>query len=157
MKKGRLRADFSENYYVFAETIFDNGIPCVLYVSECEHDEPMDNWRLENKNHLKEYKFSDIVCGTTLMTKVHDEWWKSKREETETALWHAIENYKLPNKIPIIRQLPAWQRVFNAVFKFFTDKLFFSEPLSTKEKLITILEKRGVEPDVIEEIAAWFN
>jgi predicted GTPase len=157
MKKGRLRADFNENHYVFAQTIFENRVPCVLYVSECEHDEPMNSWYLQNKHDLEEYNFSDIVCGTTLTTKEHDEWWQSKREKTKTTLWHAIETCKLQNRIPMPRQLSIWQHVLNAVFKFLTGKLIFSELLSGKDKLFDILKKRGVDPDVIDEIISSLN
>jgi GTPase Era involved in 16S rRNA processing len=157
MKKGRIRADFNENYCVFAETIFSNRVPCVLYVSECEHDDPMDTWRLQNENDLKEYKFSDIVCGTTLTSKVHDDWWQIKREETKRALWNAIEKDALPNQIPITRHLTIWQRALNAVYIFLTHKPLFSGSSITKDKLIEILHNRGVDPDVIDEISSSIN
>jgi hypothetical protein len=72
-EKGRLSGDrFKANYRIFKEELCENRIPCLLVVTKCDGDEPIDDWWRENKdivrNQLK-FDFIDGVCVSTIKTK----------------------------------------------------------------------------------------
>ncbi|CAF1479675.1 unnamed protein product, partial [Adineta steineri] len=60
MKKGRFTDGFQNNHLIFYETLFNTKVPCILYVSQCEHDTPIDAWYTANSNHLGQFHFKDV-------------------------------------------------------------------------------------------------
>lgn len=71
--KGRISGErFKANYRIFKEDLCENRIPCLLVVTKCDGDDPIDDWWFENeglvRNQLK-FNFADGVCVSTVRTK----------------------------------------------------------------------------------------
>ncbi|CAF2527464.1 unnamed protein product [Rotaria sp. Silwood2] len=71
--KGRIANDrFKANYRIFKQELCGNRIPCLLVITNCDGDEPLDEWWIENEEVVRKrllFDFIDCVCVSTLKTK----------------------------------------------------------------------------------------
>ena len=75
-EKGRLSSErFKANYRILKEELCENRIPCLLVITKCDGDDPIDDWWFENeatvRNKLR-FDFVDGVCVSTVKTKKKD-------------------------------------------------------------------------------------
>ena len=75
-EKGRLSSErFKANYRILKEELCENRIPCLLVITKCDGDDPIDDWWFDNeatvRNKLK-FDFVDGVCVSTVKTKKKD-------------------------------------------------------------------------------------
>lgn len=151
MKKGRITTSFEKNLLVFYTTLYGKQIPCILYISGCEHDEPMDQWHTTNKQHFTAFGFAAAVCGTTLEKNGEtDKILKPLRYQTKDNIWKAIQEYSVPDRIPITARFSPWQKILNIMWNFFTNKPYYD--ISEPKDLKRILVNRGLSEDEITEI-----
>lgn len=119
--KGRLSSErFKANYRIFKEQLCEDRIPCLLVITHCDNDDPIDDWWHENEDHVVnklKFRFVDAVCVSTLKAKKKKpdhilEDYKVSRQN----LIAAIRKYSLPEPIKI----DSWsRRVIVAARSFF--------------------------------------
>ena len=94
MQKGRIPDGFEQYYNTIFKYILRSLPPAVLFVNHCESDNPVDEWRSRNGEHIcGNYKFDEIVCGTTIENGDLSNQLRVKRLETARTLWQTIERY----------------------------------------------------------------
>lgn len=119
--KGRISSErFKANYRIFKEELCENRIPCILVVTRCEGDDPIDEWWFENKDLIRqqlEFDFADGVCVSTIRTKKNDP--KTVLEEYKTSRRNLIETIlRKALREPIL--IDSWSRkVFVTAREFY--------------------------------------
>ena len=75
-EKGRLSSErFKANYRILKEELCENRIPCLLVITKCDGDDPIDDWWFENEATVRDklrFDFVDGVCVSTVKTKKKD-------------------------------------------------------------------------------------
>ncbi|CAF1292946.1 unnamed protein product [Adineta steineri] len=109
MKKGRLNEMFETNFELFSSVVSSGRIPAVLFISQCESDDPMNIWLKDytNQQMINRFHFAEVVCGTTKAGGRFGEKLRPLREETKNAVWKSIitKMSKKPIQIGDSRQL----------------------------------------------------
>lgn len=110
-EKGRLSSErFKANYRILKEELCENRIPCLLVITRCDGDYPLNEWWTDNKETVREdlkFNFVDGVCVSTLKaTKrkpddILQDYIESRRTVIETIIKHALPK-------PIL--IDAWSR-----------------------------------------------
>ena len=154
-RKGRLTNAFENTYKIMRDILFASKVPCILYVSNCELDDPMDQWWKENASIVHSpYYFVAVVCGTAAVSpnSMFERMFATRREETKQIMWTSIKKHALDDSVPITRDLSAWRLVFNIIWQFlFKTDLFES---STEQDLTKLLQTMGIGEEDIDEIIA---
>jgi len=155
MKKPRLTKSMENTYNIMHKILFAKRLPCILYVSSCEHDDPMDQWYQNYGSDVRRtYDFQDVVCGTTIVSnnRLFEQIFAPRREETRDKMWRSINRWALSQPVPITRELAVWQTALNTIWRFFTNRdLFLS---ATVTALAQELRDMGMNDNDIREIIA---
>jgi len=102
MPKGRLLTDRMVCYKTFGNILFENSVPIIFYVSDCEFDNPIDTYGKESTIHLSSCLegFKILICGSSgeVMDKTHilggfRTLIEEARVKTKEAITNAIERF----------------------------------------------------------------
>ena len=152
-RKGRISSNFEKNHLIFYKTLYSEEIPCILYVSGCEHDEPMDQWYTTNEKHFTVFGFAAVVCGTTLKKNGEaDNILEPLRVQTRNNMWKAIRKHSLSERVAITPLFSLRQKILNIIWNFFTDKPYCD--VANARELKKVLLSRGMTEEDIAEIFA---
>lgn len=96
MQKGRILNGFEKYYNTIFKHLLRSLPPAVLFLNGCESDDPLNDWLSRNRADIPEnYKFGEIICGTTLndgaASMIKD--LPKKRSDTARMLWQKLEKY----------------------------------------------------------------
>jgi len=153
MKKGRISESFERNHNLFVRTMLNRQVPCILMISHCEEDEPMDNWKYETSNldAIHEYCFAHIVCGTLKKGGRFESDLIALRRQTRNEIFKALEDNMRPIPFRLEAKLPVLKKMMNIVFEGLgIPKRFLSETYDAM--LIYIQETYNLSDDEVREI-----
>ena len=155
MKKGRIDRSFEQTYSLFYEAVFKKEIPIVLYVSECEQENQMDRWQIDNATSINKYAFNRVICGTAISTGPEMRFpdiFIHLREETKINMWKAMQDLSLPMPVPIrLAHLPFWKHLINIISNFFGSASIYAT--ETKQQLLIHLKNLDFDEQDIKVIA----
>ncbi|CAF1245604.1 unnamed protein product [Rotaria magnacalcarata] len=157
-EKGRLTGErFKANYRMFIEELCEKRMPCLLVITKCDSDHPLDSWWNENKdlvrNQLK-FEFIDCACVSTLKTNrrkpndILEDYTESRRN-----LIQAIKQHSLSEPMP----MDSWKRTALMYARSFYNnvlKWLGFEQISLRPELIKMLIELGYSPEYAKREAA---
>ena len=123
--EGRISAAAQANYRLFYEGIVGQRVPIILVVTQCEHDEPISKWKIDNEMILRtRYKmnFKDILCITTFNEGPYAATYEQKYRWSQSDLNEAIVRYS--SEKPFLIRISAEtlltfvRTVVNAIARF---------------------------------------
>jgi len=153
MKKGRISENFERNHNLFVRTMLNRQVPCILMISHCEEDEPMDNWKYEQSNldAIHDYCFAHVVCGTLKKGGRFESELIALRRQTRNEIFNALQENMRPIPFRLEAKLPVLKKMMNIVFEGLgIPKRFLSETYDTM--LIYIQETYNLSDDEIRAI-----
>lgn len=159
MRKGRITQSFQSTYEFFHKVLFNEEIPCILYLSGSEHDDDMNEWYKHNKGSFDhKYKFSEVISGTALIHKNPqlEAFLAPKRDETYRKMWEAIMFNAMPDPIGISTELIYWLKALNFIYYYFSlGGTFFKSKVRTD--LETLLRKVNIDEASIKDMMVLIN
>ena len=96
MQRDRILNGFEKYYNTIFKLLLRSLPPAVLFVNGCESDDPLNDWLSRNRADIPaNYKFGEVICGTTVndgaASMIKD--LPKKRSDTARMLWQKLEKY----------------------------------------------------------------
>ncbi|CAF1608956.1 unnamed protein product [Rotaria magnacalcarata] len=159
-EKGLLSGErFKINYRIVIKELCEQRMPCLLVVTKCDDDHPLDSWWNENKdvvrNQLK-FEFIDCVCVSTLKTNRRrpDEILEDYTESRGNLI-EAISKYSLSEPM----SMDSWKRTARSYAQSFfnrTRQLLGFEENSLRPELEIMFIELGYSPENAKSKAEQF-
>ncbi|CAF1608971.1 unnamed protein product [Rotaria magnacalcarata] len=138
-EKGRLAGErFKANYRIFIEELCEKRMPCLLVVTKCDNDHPLNTWWNDNEDIVRKqlkFEFIDCVCVSTLKTnrrrpdKILEDYTESRGNLIE-----AISKCSLSEPMP----MDSWKRI----------ALSYARSLYNRIRRLLGLEENSLRPEL---------
>ncbi|CAF3801303.1 unnamed protein product [Rotaria socialis] len=159
-EKGRLAGErFKANYRIFIEELCEKRMPCLLVVTKCDNDHPLNKWWNDNEDIIRNqlrFEFIDCVCVSTLKTtrRIPNDTLEDYIE-SRSNLVQAILKCSLSEPMP----MDSWKRTARSYAQSFfsrTRELLSFEESSLWPELERMFIELGYSPDNAKSEAKQF-